>query len=35
MKYPLFLLLLVMTIFSSGFAVALDAEKAQATFAVH
>ncbi len=35
MKYPLFFLLLVMTIFSAGFTVALESEKAQATFAVH
>ncbi len=35
MKYPIYFLILIVTIFSAGFSVALETEKAQVTFAVH
>jgi hypothetical protein len=35
MKYPIFFLILIMMTFWTGFSVALESEKAQATFAVH
>ncbi len=35
MKYPIYFLIPIMMILSAGFSVALESEKAQATFAVH